>query len=452
MPRHTPVVLWLAGTALSLAGTQAMGFALVWSAAARSAPLAALTLTAIIVPRVLFLLPGGALSDRLGAWRVLVGADIAAAVATLTCALLLTVFPSSPWLIPLVALSSGIADAVYLPASATVPRLLTDESGSLSRTMAARQIAGQSAALAGPALGGLLVTAVGLAPVVAANGLTFAAMAIVLIRLRPHLTTTGRPDRVMSATGHAGTGPAVDPPAAGPTAGESSHADPPGSGAGTGRSRTALADAVRGTAAGLRIVLVDPVLRPALALTAAAAAFLLPVSSLLLPLLARERHWPGSHTGLLAAALAAGTGGIALIVLLRGALPRPGLVAAAGLLTAAAGTAALALGDRLPFGGRPAAGACALLPAAAAALVVGVGSGVFATHVGPLFLGRAPRSHLARTQSVLVLAQSLPLLATQNLFGAASAPVGVPPLLLICGLALALASGLAWRSRPLRDA
>jgi MFS family permease len=415
VPRRTPVVGWLAGTTLSLAGTQAMGFALVWSAAAHSAPLAALTLTAIVVPRVLFVFPGGALADRLGAWRVLVGADLAAALATLVFALLLSMFPASLWLIPLVALAGGLTDAVYLPASATVPRLLTDaEPGGsgLSRTMAARQIAGQSAALAGPALGGLLVTAVGLAPVVAANAVTFAAMAVVLIRLRPHLSTPDRPDL-----------PDRRP-----------------------WGVAACGEGVRRTAGGMRVVLGDPVLRAALVLTAAAAAFLLPVSSLLLPLLARERDWPGTHTGLLAAALAAGTGGVALTVLVRGALRRPGLVAVAGLLTAAVGIASLAVGDAL----LPAVGA--LLPAAVGALVTGVGSGVFATHVGPLFLARAPRTHLARTQSVLVLAQSLPLLATQSLLGAAAARAGVPTLLLICALALVLASSVGLRSRALRAA
>ncbi|GAB7038703.1 MULTISPECIES: MFS transporter [Catenuloplanes] len=464
MPLRTPAVLWLSGTAVSLLGTQAMAFALLWSAAAGGAPLAALTLTAVTLPRALLLLPAGAIADRLGAWRVLVAADTFAAAATLLFALLLAASPTTWWLIPLAALATGLADVAHLPASATVPRLLTDatnhhltsaggglkgsgrstsaggrtpgstragrprggsaagaapvEAGAarpadgrpdaptavaerpgtgLSRLMAGRQIAAQTAALAGPALGGLLVTAVGPAPVMAANAATFAAMVIVLLRLRPFLVPappTGAPNRAAAA------------------------------------DRAGAADRVD---AGLRLLLADVVLRPALALTAVAAGFLLPVSGLLLPLLARERHWSAADTGLLAGALAAGTGAVAVLVLARGTLGRPGRVVPGGLLLAAAGAGALApVAD--PW------------PAALAALLAGAGSGLFATHVGPLFLARVPATHLARTQSVVVLAQTLPLLVTNTVLGALAGTHGVPPLLVGCAVVLAVAAGAGARA------
>ncbi|MDR7274771.1 MFS transporter [Catenuloplanes atrovinosus] len=386
----TPAGAWLAGTAVSLLGTQAMAFALLWASAEGGAPLAALTLTAVTLPRALLLLPAGALADRLGPWRVLVGADAAAATATLVFALLLAAFPGALWLIPPAALATGLVDAVYLPASATVPRLLA--ANGLARVMAGRQIAAQAAALAGPALGGAAVTVAGPAPVMAANAVTFAAMALLLARLRRFLVP-------------------ASPAAAGPAA--------------------------RSMLDGVRVLAADPVLRPALLLTTAAAGFLLPVSGLLLPLLARDRSWTAAQTGLLAGALATGTGAVAIAVLTRGAWRRAGLVIPAGLLLAAAGVVALAV-VRPP------------LPAALAALLIGAGSGLFATHLGPLFLARAPGTHLARTQAVVVLAQTLPLLATNNALGALAAPLGVPALLLGCAAVLATAAIAGLGTRALR--
>ena len=74
------------------------------------------------------------------------------------------------------------------------------------------------------------------------------------------------------------------------------------------------------------------------------------------------------------------------------------------------------------------------------AALVGTGNGLFAIHVGPLLLQQAPATHLARIQSVVLLAQSLPLLATNNLLGAAVGATGTAPVLVTCA-AVADATG-----------
>lgn len=77
----------------------------------------------------------------------------------------------------------------------------------------------------------------------------------------------------------------------------------------------------------------------------------------------------------------------------------------------------------------------------------GLGIGLFTAHIGPLILDRAPAGHVARVQAVLVLAHSVPLLATITLLGTVADVVGARPVLLVCGIALALAAGAALTSR-----
>lgn len=81
--------------------------------------------------------------------------------------------------------------------------------------------------------------------------------------------------------------------------------------------------------------------RTVLLLTAAAAGFLLPVVSLLNPLLAREHGWGAGAASLVAAAQAAGMITVSLVVTRRGAMSRIGIGAAAGLCVAALGIAGL---------------------------------------------------------------------------------------------------------------
>lgn len=128
-----------------------------------------------------------------------------------------------------------------------------------------------------------------------------------------------------------------------------------------------------------------------------------------------------------------------MIVAATGALPRPGPAAAGGLALAAAAVLGLVVA--------PTAAA-----AVAAAAVVGAGSGLFATHVGPLVLGGTPTTHLARVQSVLVLAQSLPLLLTTTVLGRLHDGAGVDTALTVCGALLLAGAALGWRSSVLRTA
>ncbi|MFF0717937.1 MFS transporter [Micromonospora sp. NPDC003816] len=387
---------WLGGTAVSLVGVQALAFAMAFVAAGCGGRFAALVLTAINLPRALLLMAGGAVADRVGPWRVMIVSDAAMVVVTLSLALAAwsSTDPRPPLLIA--ALATGVVDAFHLPSSGSMPRRLVPPAV-LAPAMSARQLAGQLALFAGPALGGLLLASVGLAGAALVNAATFAVMLSILVALHRRYRSTD------------------DASASGPEA----------------------APVWRAALDGLRVAATHPALRPTLLLTGAAAAFLLPVSSLVLPLLARERAWSPSATGTVVAGLAAGTAVVALTVLVRGAASRPGATAVAGLLTAAVGMVALAVGGAPGW-------------SVAAAATVGVGSGLFATHVGPLILAAAPATHLARVQSVLVLVQSLPLLLTTALLGTVAEIADASLVLHGCAGALTVSALTALASPVLR--
>ncbi|MFY1576363.1 MFS transporter [Verrucosispora sp. WMMD703] len=412
--------VWLGGSALSLVGVQAMAFAMAWSAAGQGARFAALVPTAIVLPRVLLLLVGGAVADRFGVWLVLLASN--AAMVVVTVALAAVAWSPLDLRLPLLltALAIGTVDAFQLPSSGSMPRRLVPP-GVLARAMSARQLVGQFALFSGPPLGGVLLGMTGLAGAALTNTATFLAMLAVLLVVRP------------AAEQPQDAGPDCEgPPDAGSDGGRPPNTGrghrPPGAGVAHRRSP------VSAGLDGLRLAWSVPVLRLALLVTGVAAGFLLPVGTLLVPLLARQRDWSASATGAVVAAMALGTAAIALGVLLRGGSSRPAAVAAVGLLVAAAGVVALAV-------------ARAPLPAVLAGVLVGAGAGCFATHVGPLVLAATPLTHLARVQSVLVLAQSLPLLVTANAFGLVVEIVDVPAVLFGCAGVLAV-TGLAALATP----
>jgi hypothetical protein len=313
---------------------------------------------------------------------------------TVGLALALEAAGLSPALLIGAALAIGVVDAFYLPASGTMPRRLAP-GPPLARAMAARQLTGQVAAFAGAPLGGLLVALTGLAAAAFFDAATFALMFLVLVLLRPR--------------------------------------DAPGS------AQEPSPALWRRAVDGLRLVATDRALRPAMLLVCAAGGLLLPVSSLLVPLLGRERGWSAGTAGLVVGAVALGTAAVALIVLVRSTFSRPEVAGPVGLLLAAGSVVGLALPLAAPA-------------AIGLGLGIGLGTGIFVAHVGPLILGRTPASHMSRVQAVLVLAQSLPLLATHPALGASADVVGTPVVLTACGAVLAVAAGTALASRALASA
>ncbi|WP_265522785.1 MFS transporter [Oerskovia flava] len=386
---------WAGTASLSVLGVQVVGFAMGWAATGHGPLLAGLVLTASVVPRTLLLLVGGTMADRSGVWRILLAGNGAMLLASLVLALLALRWGAPPALLLATALVIGTIDAFYLPAAGALPRLLL-RPDHLARGLALRQTGQQLAAtLAGP-LAGAIYGAAGLPGAALLNAATFAVLLALLLHLRRRHPEPAAPD--------VGTSPWAD------------------------------------LREGIVVVTTDPLLRAALLLVAAGAAFVLPLTPLLLPLLGRDAGWGPQFTGLAAGTVGAATGLVAIVVLSRGAARRPGIAAAVGLALAGLGAATLGATSGHAVG---AIGGCAVL---------GLGTGLFATHMAPLVLGSAPRALVARVQALAALAQSLPLIAANLGIGAAAHAVGPAPVLIATGSMLVLTAVVAATSTTLSNA
>lgn len=391
--------VWLGGSTISALGVQILGFAMAWVAAGYGGAFAGLVLTAINLPRVVLLLLGGAIADRVGAWRVLIAGDAAMTAVTAAFAAALLVWGPSGWLLLIVAVLIGIVDAFYLPASGSMPRRLVPDL-KLAQAMSARQVSSQLSGVLGGPTGAVVVASLGLAAAAAVGSATSAALFVLLLAIRPQQTSSD-----------------VDPQ--------------PGASSGGSVLTRALA--------GLRLSISDPLLRPALLMLVGTAAFLLPVIVPLVPVLARQLGWAPTHAGLIAGAAGIATAIVAIGVIALGGFSRPGLAGCGGLAISATGILGLAI---LPsFGWSIGSGA-----------LVGLGTGLFSTHIGPLVLGRTPTTHLARIQAVVALAQSLPLLVTNFVLGSLAQAAGARTSLLVCAGALLAIVAMAMTSPQLRAA
>jgi hypothetical protein len=348
---------WLAGSTLSVLGDAALFFALGWSATGIGPQVAALVLTGFTLPRAVLLLLGGVLGDRIGPRRLL----LACSAIVGTCCFLLAVVVgtrgTSAGLLLTTAVVVGTVDAFALPAAGVLPRLFVPDN-QLPRAMALRTSATQLITLAGGPLSGLLVATVGLVGALVLDGVTFAVQFLVLFMLRPPYDV----------------GPAQR----------------------LGRS------VVREALDGLRVAVGDPVLRTVLAVVALVAAFVLPVTSLCVPLLARSHGWTAGQAGLVVAGNVCGGLIVTILVARYGTFDRAGLTGGLGCLLAALGISGLTLAPSVPA-------------AVGATLVQGVGVGLFTSHLAPVFVRRTPRSYLTRLQSLLSLVQTVPLIVSTNL-------------------------------------
>ncbi|WP_017602377.1 MFS transporter [Nocardiopsis lucentensis] len=385
---------WLAGTGVSALGTQMLVFGLVWHAALVGPGMAAAVLSAQVVPRVLLTLHGGALGDRVGALPVMVGANTILCVVALTGVLVMSAADPGPLVMVVIALALGTVDAVDVPASGSVPKLLV-ASAAMGRATAARQIVLQGAVLCGPPLAGAAITVLGLPATYGAGAAGYLVMVIVLCFVR---------SRTRSA---------------------------PRTGAGSSLNRQ--------VAQGMAVVFGTPLLRAVVLLTGAFAMFVIPFCPLLVPVVSAARGWDASATGTAAGAFGAGMACVTAVVLWRGAAPRAGAAAVLGMITAGVGVAATAA-------------ASGPMVFCLVSLIVGLGTGVFSTHVGPLFMVACPREAIGRAQAVVTLAQWLPLLWANPLIGLTAQTHSVTVLLVLWGVGAGATGMAALGTRPFRVA
>ncbi len=177
-------LLWSAST-ISLLGDGVFYVAISWQTLALSNGATALALVwlAFTLPHIAMLLFGGVLSDRLPRRRVLLGANIISGIFIGAIAVLSLAGVLSLWKLLILVAGYGASEAVFGPAyGAIVPELVdrdvltqANSLNQVNRPLALR--------LAGPAIGGLLVGALGAGGALAFDAGTFAVSALILSRM-----------------------------------------------------------------------------------------------------------------------------------------------------------------------------------------------------------------------------------------------------------------------------
>lgn len=369
--RDGNVLRWLGAYTASMIGDSVYYMALAWAAArSGSATQAGLVLAVGSIPRALLMLGGGVLADRIGPRRVVIGSDAARCLVVLGLAGTLLLTSPAVWMLIAVALVFGVVDALFLPAVGALPPRIT-AAGQLARVQGLRGLASRAANVVGAPLGGVAVAGGGPTLAFAAAGMLFALSLPLLLSLR------------------------VGPLPARETA------EPSG---------TAWHELVDG----LRHIRRHPVLGPLmLAVALSELGFAGPLN-LGLILLARERGWGASGMGWIVAAFGIGAGASALVLAVRGRVPRAGLVMCLMVLIGAVAIAALAYTPSLG-------------PAVAVAVGIGLFAGLGGSLCGALIQTVTEPAYLGRVTSV------------STLFTHAIAPLSYP----VTGAAVA-----AWGTGP----
>jgi MFS family permease len=131
-----------------------------------------LLLAARSIPQVVFILVGGTIADRFPRHHVMVASSIVSGSSQVAIALLLLTHHAQLWHLVVLSVVNGVSTAFFFPASSgvipqTVPRELLQQANAVLR------LALNASSIAGAALGGIAVAAVGAGWAIAFDGATF---------------------------------------------------------------------------------------------------------------------------------------------------------------------------------------------------------------------------------------------------------------------------------------
>jgi MFS family permease len=179
-------MLW-AGQTISLFGDGIFTIALAWQALELSGSATTLGLVLLVrsAARILILLLGGAMADRVPRRALMLIGDSIQALAVGTVAYLISIGQLHIWhLVVLGAITGAGSGILFAAATALVPQLVTEEflASANSLTSTSRLLAFQ---LIGPAVGGVLVAAVGTTVAFSVDAASFLASIAALVLIRP---------------------------------------------------------------------------------------------------------------------------------------------------------------------------------------------------------------------------------------------------------------------------
>jgi len=189
------------GYTTSLIGSSMSSMAIAWAVLNTGATATELgyVFAAAVVPQVLLMAFAGAVADRLGRRRVMLGADVLRCGAQASLAVLLFAGRPALWVFVLLAWLGGMGQAFFDPAMSALTVEIAP-SDRLSDANAMYGLASSVTRIGGPALGGLLIAATGRAGpavVVAADAATYAVSVLALSRLRLPARLAGQARQTM---------------------------------------------------------------------------------------------------------------------------------------------------------------------------------------------------------------------------------------------------------------
>jgi MFS family permease len=173
--------LLFGGESISVLGDQFHFVALAWLTLQLTGSGLALGSVLLVsgIPRAIFMLLGGALSDRWSPRSLMLYSNAIRGVLVAALALLVLTGHAALWQLYIVAGAFGVVDALFYPALSAILPMLVDEP-TLPPANALMQGSQQLAGLIGPALAGVLVALVQTGPVFAFDAVSFGVATIAI--------------------------------------------------------------------------------------------------------------------------------------------------------------------------------------------------------------------------------------------------------------------------------
>ncbi|MER5308052.1 MFS transporter [Streptomyces sp. NPDC002773] len=394
--RDPQVLRWLGAYTASTVGDSVYYLALSWAAVSSGSPAqAGLVMAVSAVPRVLLMLFGGVIADRLGPRRVVIASDTVRCLVALGLAAVFLLASPGLWALALVALVFGVVDALFMPAVGALPPRITAHD-QLARVQGMRGIAQRLGPVLGAPLGGLAVAAGGSATAFGIAGVLFALSLPLLyaLKLRPLPGTDG-----------------------------------------TTGDRTALRD----LADGLRYLRRHRVLGPMMIVVLLGDLGFAGPLNVGLTILADQRGWGAAGIGWILAGFGTGAGAASLLLTVKGRIPRAGTVLGWTIVLGAVSIGALAHTPLLPV-------------AVALALSVGLLAGLSGVLCGAVIQTACDPAYLGRVSAVSGLGSLGIAPLSFPLTGAAIGLWGAGPVFVVSAAVCALSGVYALAVPALRQA
>ncbi len=178
-------LLWL-GESVSLLGDQFYFIALPWLVFQMSSSALAFGTILMVagIPRALFMLVGGVMTDRFSPRAVMIVSNLSRLVITVLLALLVAAQMIELWMLYLMAFCFGVVDAFFHPAyRAIIPHIVDEDSLQASNSIL--HGTSQLVEIIGPGAAGLLLRGAGVALSLAFDAVTFLFTSIMLLLMHP---------------------------------------------------------------------------------------------------------------------------------------------------------------------------------------------------------------------------------------------------------------------------